>query len=245
MAEGKAEPGPGEVILPQVLARRSDLSLGDQVIIMGRPFTIAGLSKGTFSMANSIAFLSYEDLAGLLAAPGMASYVLVTARPGVSPEELARRIREQVAGVNALTSEAFADSDRRMARQMGVDVIRMMALVGFGVGVLVVGLAMYTAATSRTREYGVMKAVGARKGYLLRLVSLQTAVVSLAGLALAVALAYGLRPLIEGAVPEVALSYTSDSLVRVAAASLVIAFLAAALPAYRAAQVEPMIAFKE
>ena len=137
MAEGAASPGPGEVIIPNVLARKSGIGLGDSVTIMGRPFQVAGLSKETFSMANSITFLPYNELEQLLSTPGAASYFLVKARLGATPGILAEQIRQTVPGVNAMAREAFVASDRSTARQMGVDVIQIMTFIGFIIGVLV------------------------------------------------------------------------------------------------------------
>lgn len=245
MAEGTGNPGPGEVIIPDVLARKGDVGLGDNVTIMNRQFRVVGLSKGTFSMANSITFLSYSDLEELLSVPGAASYFLVTAEPGSSPETLAERIRQAIPGINAMSKNAFVASDRSMAIQMGVDIIRVMTLVGFAVGALVIGLTMYTTTVRRAREYGIAKALGARNRYLLALVMFQTLVIAFLGLGIAVALAYLARPLIAALVPEIALVYPVGSLVKLGLASLIIASLAALLPAYRIARVEPGIVFRE
>lgn len=245
MAEGVAIPGPGEAVVPDVLARKSGLKLGDSVTIMGRQFRVAGLSKETFSMANSITFLSYSDLEDLLGISGVASYVLVKGDPGVRPDVLAQRMGQEVSTVNVMTRDTFVASDRDMARQMGVDIIRVMTLVGFVVGALIIGLTMYTATASKAREYGIIKAIGAGNRYLLSLVAFQTLTIALLSLGVAVAVAHLARPVVEALVPEIALVYPTGSLVKLAAASVGIAFLASLLPAYRIARVEPAAVFKE
>ncbi|MBI4336320.1 MAG: ABC transporter permease [Chloroflexi bacterium] len=245
MKEGAATPRPGEAVVPDVLARKSGLHLGDDVTIVGRRLRVAGISTGTFSMANSITFLSYEDMEGILGTPGAASYVLVTGGPEVPASVLAQRVRQRVPGVNTMTREAFIASDRSMARQMGVDVIQVMTLVGFAVGVLVVGLTMYTATANRAREYGIIKALGARGHSLLALVAFQTIVIAGLGFGAAVGIAYLAGPLIQMAMPEIAVLYPASGLARLAVASLGIAFLASLLPAYRISRVEPAVVFKE
>ena len=96
MAEGKASPGLGEAVIPDVLARKGGVRLGDDITIMGRPFRVVGLSRDTFSMANSITFVSYQDLEALMGTPASASYILVKGASGVAPEVLAERIRHNV-----------------------------------------------------------------------------------------------------------------------------------------------------
>ncbi|MEX0915090.1 MAG: ABC transporter permease, partial [Wenzhouxiangellaceae bacterium] len=62
MAAGSHQPGPGEAVVPAVFARMSELKLGDPVRITDRDFRVVGLSEGTFSMANSVIFVSKTDL---------------------------------------------------------------------------------------------------------------------------------------------------------------------------------------
>ncbi len=244
IAEGTGKPGPGEVILSDILARKGDVGLGDSVTILNRQFRVAGLSKGTFSMVNSITFLTYADLEALLSTPGAASYFLVTVEPGSSPETMAERIRQTIPGINAMSKDAFVASDRSMARQMGTDIIRVMTLVGFVVGALVIGLTMYTATVRRAKEYGIIKALGAKNRYLLALVMLQTLVIAFLGLGIAIALAYLAQIVIPAIAPEIALAYPVGSIIKLGLASLIIALIAALLPAYRITRVEPGIVFK-
>ncbi|MBF8266558.1 MAG: hypothetical protein HW388_66 [Dehalococcoidia bacterium] len=245
MARGTAIPGPGEAVIPDVLARQGGVDLGNTVTVLGRQFRVVGLSMDTFSMVNSITFLAYDELEQLLEAPGAASYFLVRAEAEAAPDALATRIQQAVPGVHVMTREAFVASDLDMSRQMGVDLIQIMTWIGSVVGALVVGLTMYTATVRRAREYGIAKALGAKNRHLLAVVALQALVVVLLGLGTAVAVAYLARALIPALAPEIALDYPVGSLLRVSVVAVGIAALAALLPAYRIARVEPGVVFKE
>lgn len=244
MAAGSAHPDLGEAIVPETLARKRGIGLGDTVTILGRPFTVAGTSRGTFSLANSVTFISYGDMQALLGSPGVASYFLAKAQPGVGAEEMAQRIRDTVPGVNVLTRDAFADNDRAMARQMGVDLIGIMSLVGLGAGVLIIGLTVYTATVRRAGEYGIAKALGARGWQLFMVVGMETGLLALLSLAMALALALLVKPLVQALAPEIPLAYPVASLARIAVIAGGIAVVAAALPAYRISRVEPAVVFK-
>ncbi|MBI2854827.1 MAG: FtsX-like permease family protein [Chloroflexi bacterium] len=245
MKEGSPGPKAGEAVISDLMASKSGLVLGDELEILGRKLRIAGLSRGTFSMANTITFVSYEDMEALLGVPGTASYLLVKGRPGISANVLAESIRRSVSGVNVMTREEFVASDLSMSRQMGAEVIQVMSLIGFVVGVLVIGLTMYTATVRRSREYGIAKALGVRDRQLLAAVGFQSVIVALLGLGLAIAVAYLFRPLVNAFVPEVPLVYPAASLVKLGLSALGIAFLASLLPAYRISRVEPAVVFKE
>src|SRR5581483_12059037 len=122
---------------------------------------VSGITAGTYSMANSVTFASYEDLAYLLASPDGASYLLVRAAAGVSPQRLAERIDGAVKDVDALPIAELVDRDRRLALQMGVDVIRVMTWIGALVAAVVVAFTVYSAVASRARELAVAKSLGA------------------------------------------------------------------------------------
>ncbi|MGE5482305.1 MAG: ABC transporter permease [Bacteroidota bacterium] len=245
MKEGSTSTGAGEVVISFVLARKAGIGLGDSVAIAGRPFRVIGLSEETFSMANSVTFIAFEEMEALLDAQGVASYFLVKAASDTSPEDLAARIKRAVPGVNAMSREAFAESDRSMAEQMGVDMIGVMSTIGFAVGVLVIGLTIYTATVRRASEYGVVKALGTKNRQLVALIAVQTLVLSLLGLGLATAVAFLLRPLMQSVVPEAPLVYPAKTLGRLTASALSIAALASFLPACRIVRVQPAQIFKE
>jgi hypothetical protein len=57
MMSGRSLPGPGEVVIPDVLARKAKLGIGSAINALGRTFTIVGISTDTYSMANSVTFV--------------------------------------------------------------------------------------------------------------------------------------------------------------------------------------------
>ncbi len=244
MKAGDPIPGQGEAVLPEILTRKAGLTIGDEVTILNRPFTVVGLSEGTFTLANTVTFISYDDLAAIMAAPGVASYILVEPEKGTDPSALARTLMESFPEVNALTSSQLADNDRAMIRQMGANIIQVMSFIGSIVGVLVIGLTTYTATVRRAREYGVVKALGATNAGLLTVIVLQTLVLAMLSLIVAVAVMYALIPLLGIVAPEVPIALSPGSLAMRVGTTLVIAVVAAVLPAIRMSRVEPAVVFK-
>jgi putative ABC transport system permease protein len=246
MARGRPLPRPGETVIPDVLARKARLGIGSTIKALGETFTIVGISTGTYSMANSLTFVAYADLAKLLSVhDDTASYVLVQATPGTSARELAARIRSAVPEVNAMIRNDAVESDRRMAMQMGVDVIGVMRWVGGSVAALIVALTAYTGTVRRTRELGVVKALGFPNRALYLFAVVQSGVIAGFGYFAAVGVAYAARPVIRALAPEVALLYAPTSLLRLAVMTIVIALTASLVPGRRIAHVDPAVAFRE
>ena len=60
-------------------------------------------------------------------------------------------------------------------------VFRVIVFVGVAIGVLVIFLSMYTTVTERTREIGILRAMGASKGFIVVLVLQESFVLCVIG----------------------------------------------------------------
>jgi len=244
MAAGRAIPQDGEIVLPEVVAQLTGVRLGDEAKIADRRFRVVGFSRGTFSMANSIAFVSFSDLEELLSTSGTVSFVLVDARPGEDPVALARRIEQDVEKVTAVPQERFVHNDFQIAILMGVQIVFFMTVIGAALAVLIVGFAAYSQVARRRRELAIAKAMGVGNRAIYAAVVVQSGIVS--GLALVIALlaVSVLVPALSALVPMITLSVTPESLLRVGAIAVGVALVASIFPAYQVARVDPMSAFR-
>jgi len=244
MAAGKPVPGSGEAVIPALLAEMANIHMGDQIHISGRIFTVTGLSEGTFSMANSVTFISYSDLKDIMSLSGSDSYLLVDGKPGVDASTLARRIREQVDNVNAVPSKTFMENDRRMAMQMGVELIRIMTVIGAVLAVLLVAFMLYVFTARKKRDLAVMKALGVTNGLIYTSVLIQALCIASAGLAVAVILAYASVPLTEALVPQVSILITGPVLTRIAVVTLAVSLAASIMPVRQVLNIDPLMVFQ-
>lgn len=244
MAAGRALPLDGEIVLPQGIADMAGIKLGDRATIADKQLTVSGFSEGTFSMANSIAFVSFSDLEALLSTSGTVSFILVDADPGQSPQELARQIELRVDKVSAIPQQRFIRNDFQIASLMGVEVLSFMTITGSTLAGLIVAFAVYTQIARRRRELAIAKALGFRNSSIYLAVLLQSAVVTSLALIIALLAVALLAPAISATVPLVTLSVTPDAVMRISAIAFIVAILAALAPAYLIARVDPVSAFK-
>ncbi|MCP5162315.1 MAG: FtsX-like permease family protein [Hahellaceae bacterium] len=245
MQSGRAQPSIGEAVIPAIIAAETGVSIGDEIQITDRHLRIIGLSEETFSMANSVIFVAFDDLEKIASAAGTVSYVLVDAKPGVDAANLAQHIMAEVEKVNALTQQQFISNDYDMAVQMGVDILYLMNLICSALAGLIVAYTGYTLVANRRRELTIAKAVGMPRRALLGAVILQAGSLALLGFALAALLSWPLLPVIKALVPQVTLLASSSALLETALAALLVATIGALLPAYRVLQLDPAIVFKE
>jgi putative ABC transport system permease protein len=244
VVEGKPLPGPGEAVMDAGVARKAGVGLGDEVEVFGRRLRLVGLARGTATISNSVVFIHAEDFAALRTGPGVVSFLLVRGQPGEAPEALAARIEAEVKGVTAISRIAFAAEERRVIRDMGSDVVGIMNMVGFVIGLAVTALTVYTATLSRRAEYGVLKAIGARNSQLYQAVLAQALISVMLGLTLGLALTLTLQFAVPRLALPLVLATTPASLVRVSAAALLIAGLSAVLPIQQIAGLDPALVFR-
>lgn len=244
MRAGKRQPEPGEAIVPGVFADISELELGGTLRIVDQRFGIVGLSEGTFSMANSVIFVNRRDLEDIMSSLDIVSYMLVTAEQGTTSEALADRIQQDVEDVDALPAETFLRNDRQLAVQMGVETIAMMTFICGVLAVLIVAFTVYSQVSRQSRELAVLKALGASNRSLYASIGLQAGVLALGSATVAAMLAWLLTPLASRLIPMFSLQLTAESVLRTAAAGLIVAIVASVVPAGRIARLDPMTAFQ-
>lgn len=253
VVEGATVPAPGEIVLDRAVAAQSGLRLGDTVRVLGLQLRIAGLSEGTMSITNSVAFITMADFERMRSAGGESgvdgaaqavSFVLVKAAPGETPDALAARIEAKVEGVTAQSRAAFAGQERNLVKDMAADVLTIMNLVGFAIGLAVMSLTIYTATLARRAEYGALKALGARNRDLSWAVLTQAVASVVLGLALGLAFTLALSMLLPALDSTVALQVSGASLAQVGIASLIIAGLSALLPIRQIAGLDPATVFR-
>ena len=245
VVEGSDRVGPGEVIVDRGFADRSGVSIGDRITVLGGEARVVGLSDGTASLVNSVAFVSFEDFAAMRGGTPVVSFVLVKVSAGASPDRVAAGLERDVADVTAQTREAFAVEERRLVMDMSADVIAIMNAVGFAVGLAVVALTVYVATLARRPEYGALKALGAPNRFLYGVVLSQAFLSVVLGFAVGLAITELMGAAVAWGDMNLELAVTGASLARVGLWAVVIAGLAALLPIRQIAGLDPAVVFRK
>lgn len=242
--EGTRTPPPGGVVIDRQIAKRLGVELGDQITIAAHRVRITGLMAGTTSIVSSVSFLNFDSFAAAAGVKGSASYLLVRARPGVSPERLAEAVQQALPGTTVQTRAQFAEADRRTVSDMSTSLIAGLTLVGFVIGVAVAGLSLYTTTAVRLREYAVLRAIGLKTGALYLIVLRQALAVVGLGLVVGLVLLGGLSLLVSALTTQVSLILTTGDFLQATVITLVIGVLASLFPARRLARVEPAAVYR-
>jgi len=244
LAAGREPRADDEVVFDQILAANQGLEISERVEIMGREFTIVGLSAGTTSWMAGFFFLTQTAAQQLLLMPGVTNFLLVTVAPGQSPDVIRDRLAASVPGVDVLLRETVVANDLKLLVEIFGIVMGMMVAIAFGVGTLIVGMVLYTATMDRRREYGVLKALGARNRHLYLLVTVQALTATGLGLLVGLGLTWVAAWAISETYPQFGVALLPARIANVALVSLGMGLLAALLPARIVARLDPAQVFR-
>jgi putative ABC transport system permease protein len=238
LARGRAPAADDEVAIDRVLATKHDLGLGDRLAVADRSYRVVGITRHAAFMTGYV-FATHRTVEALLGAPDKTSAILVG-----TDQPAAVRSRLAASGLTVLTTPEL----RRTAVELNTRVfgspLRLMVAIAFAAGVLIVALTVYAQVAERCREYGIVKALGASSRRLAALAVVQTLVLSALGLAAGgLLLAVG-RALLGWLRPQFEVVITPGLLAQALGAALVMALLAAILPARRLARLDPATAYR-
>jgi putative ABC transport system permease protein len=230
--------------------------------LSGLPFTVVGVLEKTLTAPDRFAMVAIEDARELwlrrdpltvqvLAAGGLGradlnSGAAVGWRPGVNPDELARRIQDTVSGVNVTIPSELS----RVLRESTAFFSAL--LIGIGaLGLVIGGLSLSNTVTAavfeRIRDFGIKRALGATDLQLLREVLTEALGVSLSGGGVGVALAMAIGVLVDARVSrqgQQLFLFSSRLLLFALAFSAILGALAAAYATIRIARLSPAEAIR-
>ncbi|MGH9897807.1 MAG: ABC transporter permease, partial [Pyrinomonadaceae bacterium] len=175
--------------------------------------------------------------------PGKCTHILVKCNSPEIQEVVAKRINDELPGNKIQLSRELTVS---VEKRIPYIVVFQRALVGLAgiVSTLFVMLAMYTTIVERTREIGILKALGASRGFIIGIIEQEAVLIGLMGLVAGFAAAFVIGRLIHDVY---GLSFEFSWLWALAAAliGLLGSALGALYPAMRAANLDPVEALAE
>nr|WP_093865302.1 FtsX-like permease family protein [Streptomyces sp. TLI_053] len=242
--------GPGRIAVSRSTARENGLTTGDRVTTsIGRnrepaTVTVVGVYQDNPTARDALAVR--EDVQRDAFRPGSVQRILVRADGAT-----ARQLRTAVGDNPLLRVESRAELVRAAGGVTSSLLSLTYGLLGIGVLISALGIVntLVMSVTERTREIGVLRAVGMDRAAVRRTIRLEAVTVALFGTVLGLAAglfgAWGVGALAGGAVPQYRLELPWPTLLLICLASPVVGALAAAVPARRAAGLGPLEAVAE
>jgi putative ABC transport system permease protein len=260
--EGRLPERPGEAALVKATAQRKGIEVGETIAVQGDGpqvrLRVVGITKvqgvDTYGGATLVSVTTPQADA-LLGREGRFDEIDVDAREGVSPTALATDVRSAVgddATVRTGEQEGASQADD-IKDDLSFLNTGLLAFSGIAifVGAFTIFNTFSITVAQRTREFALLRTLGASRAQVLRSVLAEGAVLgvlgSLLGLGLGVLTAIGLRELFAAIgveLPSQGTVVQARTVVVALAVGVVVTLVAALAPALRATRVPPVAALR-
>ncbi len=187
-----------DLIVDERYATQNRVTAGSRVRLWNREWRVSGVVEPGKLARLMVRLRVLQELTGNTAK--LTQIFLKVDQPARVESVIASLKRQlpdyQIYSIEEFTSLFSVGNVPGLREFIGI-VVGLSVIVGF----LVVFLSMYTAVLERTREIGILKALGATPGFVLGILVRETALLALAGSALGIAMSYGTRWVILTLVP--------------------------------------------
>jgi putative ABC transport system permease protein len=234
---GRPFQGDAEVLADDIIAQSKHLKVGDRVTLMNRQLTIAGIVAHGKGARYFMSLKTAQDAAGV---ENRVSIFYVRSKGDteraraeilkLSPQLRVRSVSEYM----SLMSSSNLPELKPFVRSM----------VGLGIVIsfLVVLLNMHTMVMERTREVGILKALGFSKLDVVNMLLGETLVLTLLGSGLGIVLTFATQAVLKSTNPGLVVLISPRWIIQSVLLALVGAAAGVAYPALRAASYDPVVA---
>ena len=236
--EGGPFQGPHDILVDRYYAQQHKLHVGDTVKIFNLPWRVAGVIES--GKLTRIAF-PLDVLQDITANIGRVTQIYLKLDDPKNTAEVVQSLKEQLEDYPIYSMDdftSFYSVDNVPALK---EFIAFVMGVGVVIGFLVVGLSMYMSVLQRTREIGILKSLGASKGFIMRIILSEALLLGIGGTLLGIGMSYGAYWLLRAVFPaSIPIVPVPDWWLRAAAVTIGGALLGALYPGLNAARLDPI-----
>lgn len=236
-----------ELILGKTAADTLNKTVGSTINVYGTEYKVTGIFESGNFMIDSGAFTSLSTLQNLTNNTDKVSYIQVKVDENANATEVGKTIQDE--HPNDLSATTAADQANRINQSLGmIDTaswaISLLAIVIGGVGVI---NTMIMSVFERTREIGVLKAVGWKDRRILGMILGESIVLTVVAAVVGIVLGFvGVEIILNYLITSQSFEavLTLDTLIRAIVVAILVGVIGGLYPAYRASRLAPTEALR-
>jgi len=179
-----------------------NVGLRDTINIEGKDFEVVGLIKRIGNPEDDAQiYIPVDTAREIFDEPDEVTYIYAQVKDGYTPDKVAENIkkdlrdsRDEKKGEETFSVQTFEQLMAQVSQVLGVvgSVLVIIALISLLVGGIGIMNTMYTSVLERTREIGIMKAVGAKNSQIMWLFVLESGFYGIIGGLMGIALGFSM-----------------------------------------------------
>ena len=229
--------GPDDLLVDDWEARAKNIKVGDTYNLLNHNWHVAAIIEHG---KGARLFVPIGTLQELVGARDKASIFLLKCTRPEHTDDVMEEIRGVLPGYTVRPLRDFL-SLMTSTNIPGLETfIHAMIALAISIGLLVIFLTMYTTVIERTRDIGVLKSIGANRGFIVRALLLESAALCIFGIAAGIGLSYLVRAAFLAGFPTLSILITPEWILRAAGIALTGAILGATYPAWIASRKDPV-----
>jgi putative ABC transport system permease protein len=244
--------GQAELILGEVLSENLNKKTGDSLEIQGKTFAVVGVYHGGSALEASAVIMPLDQLQEISSLQGKVSGFHVRLKPGPEGEaedHYQKRVAKMIeAGLPGLRAEQASDwASKNQFVGLAHAVAWGTSSIALLIGILGIANTMAMSVFERTREIGILRALGWKSWRVLLLIQVEATVLGMVGgiFGLGVGMsALRLLSKLPQTATIVSASVSPMHLVEALGISVLSGLVAGAIPAWRGAHLSPVEALR-
>jgi putative ABC transport system permease protein len=245
VTNGSVYSSSNEVIIGKTAANSQNKTIGDTVTISNETFKIVGIYETGETMQDNGIIMSLSTLQNITNNTGKVSSILVKTTDSSSASTIAKSIESKYGDLS--TSTSLSGMDRMNS---GLDIIKSavwgISLLAILIGGIIVVITMVKSVSERTREIGVLKAVGWTKKWVMVMIIGESLILALLASVIGILIGVGVVEVlsISKMLPFIQPTYSLILFIKALGIGLLMGVIGGLYPAYRASRLAPTEALR-
>lgn len=228
------------------VAEKLKLSVGRAIEINGQTLTVSGILKETGADEDGIIFTGLPTAQKILGKPGKYSFVeITTVKDDIAAGKISGAISQKLPGVRVRIVKEAAEARQELVDKFSKFSV-VVSFIMVVVAALIITTTMMASVKERTREIGILRAIGFRRSHITKIILAEAGVISgisgLTGYFMGMGASLLAAPLFAGF--KLAISWNPLLGALVLAGAVALGILSGLYPASRAAKLDPAEALR-
>ncbi|HBG81807.1 TPA: hypothetical protein DDW69_03110 [candidate division CPR2 bacterium] len=238
--DGKGKPQKGEIIVDKSFVGKNKLKVGDSLIIKDANYKIVGISTGGNFLGFTYGYAQMEEVIKIADAKTHVNFFVVSAKDiGKAEVSLGK-----IPNIEVITKQRLMDTNAGIVKNAFLPILGVLMVIAFSIGLAVIGITIFTGVLERSKEYGVLKAIGYTNKQLFLVAVMQAVIAGIVGLVIGILLMPLIIDVVQSKVPDFIYEVPTANFIFVCIATLVMAAISSLIPLKRLMSIDPAEVFR-